>query len=237
MGAVVVALWLGTAVVQIDTGQVGVITSFGKVTGKELSEGLNYKLPSPFEKVSRFDVKVQKEVSEAAAASSDLQDVKATLAVNYHLERGRVKDIFQTIGIDYKNRIIEPSIQESFKATSARYTVSELITKRNEVKQITLQMLSERLQVRGIVVDDISITDFAFSPAFAQAVESKQVAQQDAERANFRLESAKREAEAQAVLRTSLNEELLTKMAIEKWDGKMPTYMGSGSVFNIPLSK
>ena len=90
-------------------------------------------------------------------------------------------------------------------------------------------------QPRGIVVEDVSLTDFKFSESFSQAIEDKQVAQQNAERAKFNLEAAKTDAEAQAAQSESLSAEYLQLKAIEKWDGKMPQAVGgNGLLFNIP---
>jgi hypothetical protein len=77
--------------------------------------------------------------------------------------------------------------------------------------------------------------NFKFSPAFAKAIEEKQVAQQNAERSQFNLQAAQIDAQAQQAQAVTLSPLYLQKQAIEKWDGKMPQYIGSGSVFNIPL--
>lgn len=232
-----VFLWLLTSIVVVGTGKVGVVTSFGKVTGREMGEGINLKAPYPINRVWVADVKVQKEQVDSAAASADLQEIHSTLAVNYHLERGQVSEIYQTIGNKYKDRIIDPAIQEAFKAVTARYTAAELLTKRSEVKDVVRKSLEERLHTRGIIVDDISIVNFDFSAEFNRAIEQKQVAQQEAERAKFNLERAKLDAQAQESQKVSLTQEILTKQFIEKWDGHLPTYMGTNNIMGIPLNK
>ncbi|HSI20215.1 MAG TPA: prohibitin family protein [Verrucomicrobiae bacterium] len=233
----VIFLWLLTSLVAIDVGKVGVVTQFGRITGREIDPGLSVKAPWPFQSVTLFDARVQKEQSNVAAASSDLQEIRSTIALNYHLDRGRISEIYQTIGIDFSDKVIAPAIQEAFKATTASYTASDLLTKRTEVKEASKKILEERLGKRGIVVDDMSIVNFDFSAEFNKAIEAKQVAQQEAERAFYKLEQAKKEAEAQAVQKESLTAEILQKQAIEKWDGHMPQYVGGGAVFNIPLAQ
>jgi prohibitin 1 len=216
----------------IGTGKVGVVTQFGQVTGREMNEGLNFK--APWQQVTVYDVRVQKEESHAQAATNDLQDISSVLAVNYHIDRGRISDIHRNLGPDFKDRVISPAVQEVFKSASAKFTAAQLITNRAEVKNDTVAGLKSRLEKRGIIVDDLSIVDFQFSPDFAKAIEQKQVAQQNAERAQFTLQQAQKDAEAQAAQRASLTPEILQKMAIEKWDGKLPTYLGQNSVFGIP---
>lgn len=219
----------------VGTGQVGVVTMYGKVTGRELGEGIAMVLPFGIERVSIYDIKVQKQAVTSTAASKDLQDVSSEIVLNYNLERGSVSKVHQTIGIYYVDKIVTPAINEIFKAASAEYTAAELITQRSQLKTKAQQALAARLQKYGINVSELSIVDFKFSANFSRAIEEKQVAQQNAERAKFNLEAAKTDAEAQRAQSQTLTSEYLQKQAIEKWDGKMPTYIGGGSVFNIPL--
>jgi len=219
----------------IDAGQVGVITRYGEIS-REVQSGLAFKMPWPVEKLYRMDTRIQKQQEQAEAASSDLQIVSATLAVNYALNREKATSVYKEIGAEYRDRLIVPAVQESFKAATAQYTASELLTKRPEVKQKALESIKSRIEPYGIRVEDISIVNFSFSQDFSKSIEAKQVAAQEAERAKFNLDRAKLDAEAQNAQKQSLSQELLKKMAIDKWDGKLPQYMGGGeSVFNIPL--
>jgi prohibitin 1 len=231
----VLAITLLTSIRVVGTGQVGVVTQYGRVTGRELDEGISLVLPWGLNNVTIYDIKVQKETVTSTAASQDLQDVSSEIVLNYNLERGSVSTIHQTIGASYISKIVSPAINEVFKAASAEYTASELITERSRLKTQAQKILSDRLAEYGIKVSQLSIVDFKFSDTFSKAIEDKQVAQQNAERAKFNLEAARTDAEAQRAQSETLTREYLQKQAIEKWDGKMPTYMGSGTVFNIPL--
>lgn len=231
------AILLLTSIRVIGTGEVGVVTRFGQVTGRELTEGAHLVWPFGVNQVSIYDVKIQKETEEARSSSKDLQDVISTLTLNYRLEQGKVKDIHQTVGINYRDTLIEPALQEVFKASSANFSANELITQRAQVKNEAQALLTDRLAEFGIVVDELSIVDFKFSDTFIQAIEEKQIAEQNAQRALFNLEASKTDAEAQQVQAETLSPLFLQKEAIEKWDGKLPQYMGGGeSVFNIPLN-
>lgn len=230
----ILLLWLLFAsIATVGTGQIAVMTRFGQVTGQELGEGFHFK--NPLDQANIYDIKVLKEEALATAASKDLQDVKATLVLNYRVEGGKVSEVHKTIGTLYKDKLIDPSLQETFKAATAKYDATQLITDRASVKADAYEQLVNRLKPYGIIVQDLSITDFSFSPEFAKAIEGKQVAQQEAEKAKFNLDRARLDAQAQEVQKASLSPELLQKYAIDKWDGKMPTYIGGGSVFNIPL--
>lgn len=233
----VAAITLVSGIKVIGTGEVGVVTQFGKVTGRELDEGLSFILPWGLNSVSKYDIKVQKETVRSTAASKDLQDVSSQIVLNYTIDKGSVSKIHQTIGVAYVDKIVNPAINEVFKAASAKYTAAELITERNKVKNEAQTTLSDRLKPYGITIEELSITDFKFSDNFSRAIEEKQVAQQNAERAKFNLEAARTDAEAQRVQSETLSTNYLRKIAIDKWDGKLPSYVGGGAndIFSIPL--
>jgi regulator of protease activity HflC (stomatin/prohibitin superfamily) len=235
--AVVVFVLIGifSAFRAVDTGKIGVVTQYGRVTGRELNEGLSLVLPYGLNSVTVYDVKVQKEIADTQAATKDLQDVTAEVVLNYHLNRGEVSKIHQTVGEFYKDKVVSPALSETFKGASAKYNASELITERAALKKDVYEQLRDRLGKYGVIVDDVSITNFKFSESFANAIEDKQVAQQNAERAKFNLEAAQTDAQAQAAQAQTLSDNYLRKLAIDKWDGKMPsTVAGDGTVFSIP---
>lgn len=221
VGLVAVILWtLFFSITTVGTGQIAVMTRFGRVTGGELGEGIHVKLP--IDKPNKYDVKVQKQEEKAAAASQDLQDVNSTLVLNYRLEPGRVDEIHRTLGTKYQDKIIAPALQEVFKGTTSKYNATELITERAAVKRDATEALRGRLKPYGINVVGVNLVNFSFSKEFASAIEDKQVAQQRAERARFNLEAARIDAEAQQVQALTLSDLYLKKLFLEKWDGKMP---------------
>lgn len=239
----------------VDAGQVGVITRFGEVS-REVQSGIAIKMPWPIEKLYKIEARTQKEDLTANAASKDLQDANANLAVNYSIDRNRATDVYKTVGIDYKDKVLVPAITSSFKGNTTAYTAEELLTKRPEVEEATLNTVRNKLEqickqdgICGINVSAIAIVDFGFSTEFTAAIEAKQVAQQEAQRAVFVAEKAKQEAqaeierakgsaEAQRLQQSTLTAELLQKQAIEKWDGKLPVYSTDGNLFfNIPAGR
>jgi regulator of protease activity HflC (stomatin/prohibitin superfamily) len=232
----------------VDTGKVGVVTQMGRVTGRELSEGFSFVAPWGFNNVTEYDIKTLKTEAESKAATKDLQDVSATVVLNYRLERGKVSEMHQTVGEKYQDILVAPALQEVFKSMAAKYTATESITERPALKADVVEGLTERLKKYGISVQDVSLTNFAFSEAFNNAIEATQVANQNVARMRQELESVKVQAEkditaaqgaaeAQRLQQQTLTTEILQKQAIEKWDGKLPTtYAGdNGTLFNIPL--
>lgn len=239
---VLLVLTAWQAIVIIDAGHVGVVTRLGAITGRNMEPGFNTKTPY-IEDVTIFDVRVQKEQIGAAAASKDLQEVKATIAVNYRLDAMQAANVFQTIGSNYKERVVDPAIQEAFKASTALYTAEELITQREVVKLRALDVLQEKLIKFHVVIDELNIVNFDFSDSFNTAVEAKQVAQQNVEKAKRDLERNKIEAQqriaeaegqakAQQLQQQTLTDRYLQLLAVQKWNGELPKVMaGEGMPF------
>ena len=241
---VIVSIGIGLAVLvglmssvrTVDTGRIGVVTQYGRVTNRELGEGISLVAPYGINNVTEYDIKVQKETADTQAATKDLQDITAEVVLNYHLNRGDISKVHQTIGASYKDKLITPALSETFKGASAKYDAAELITQRAELKNDVYTQLKSRLEKYAIVIDDVSITNFKFSESFSKAIEDKQVAQQNTERAKFNLEAAQTDAKAQEAQSQTLSAPYLQKLAIDKWDGKMPQYVaGDQSVFSIPI--
>jgi regulator of protease activity HflC (stomatin/prohibitin superfamily) len=201
-----------------------------------------------------MSVRVQKTTTKTEAASRDLQVVQTTMVLNYNLEPSKAGSMYSNIGLNYNERVIDPAVKESFKAAAARYTAEELISKREALKTEVRNFLRDRLQGFGVVVVELSITDFEFSQEFNKAIESKQTAEQNALRAKRDLDrirveaeqkiaSAKAEAESLRLQRQVISPELIQLRqieaqikAIEKWDGKLPNVTG-GTVPFIQVDK
>jgi regulator of protease activity HflC (stomatin/prohibitin superfamily) len=222
----------------INAGERGVIMQFGQVQEQVLPEGLHPIIPI-VNTVKKLSVRVQKHQIPAQAASKDLQDVFTDVALNWHITPEKANTIFQQIGDEEQvvERIINPAIEEVLKAVMALYTAEQIITKRGEVKTGIDDLLKSRLAQYNVDVDDISLVNIRFSQRFSEAVEAKQIAEQEAKRAEFitlkaaqeaqaEINRAKGQAEAQRLLRENLTPQILQKQAIEKWDGKFPTVLG-----------
>jgi len=212
-----------------------------------MGEGLHLRIPV-MQSVIPLDVKVQKSVTNSAASSSNLQEVSSEVALNYHIIPDKANFVYQTIGIEFKERIIDPAVQEVVKAVSAKYSAEELITKRPAVSEAMRANLAERLLAYNIAVDAFSIIGFSFSKIYLEAIESKQTAEQLALKANRDLErikieaeqtitSARAEAESLRLQRANISTDLIelrkieaNLKAIDKWNGILPQVTGSGAI-------
>jgi prohibitin 1 len=230
-----------TPFVVVNAGERGVLMQFGEVQKTVLPEGIHIIIPV-VNTVKKISVRVQKQEISAEASSKDLQDVFTDVALNWHVIPEETNIMFQEIGDeqDLVNKIINPAVEEVLKAVIARYTAEEVVTKRGEVKSEVDDTLTARLHDYHIAVDDISLVHVNFSDKFSEAVEAKQIAEQDAKRADFialkaakqaeaQVNLAKGEAEINRLLRDSLTNEILERQAIEKWDGKLPLIMSKDS--------
>ncbi len=226
--------------VVVSAGERGVVLNWGAVSGKVLFEGIHWVTPIK-QDVVKMDTQIQKEQVSASAASKDLQTVTSQVALNFHLDGEKVNDLWQRLGKNYKEKVIDPSIQESVKSATAKYTAEELVTKRELVKEDIKQSLKIKLATDYIIVDELNIIDFDFSPEFNKTIEQKQVAVQQALKAENDLRRIKIEAEqriatasaeAQAIKLQSdaaNNEKYVALKQLEvqiefakKWDGKLP---------------
>jgi regulator of protease activity HflC (stomatin/prohibitin superfamily) len=254
----VVTLGVAASFGQVPAGYRGVVLRFGAPTGTILGEGL-YMVAPFINAVELMSVQVVAYEAVAEAASRDLQDVRTKVTLNYSLDPGRVVDIYRQLRQDYETRIIRPAIQESVKAATARFTAEELITRRPEVRDAIQQNLSQRLVRFGLRDEAMSITDFAFSKAFNEAIEAKVTAQQQvlkAERdlqrvrleAQQQIEQARAQAEALRIQKENVTPQLVELRrieaeirAIEKWNGQLPTYVSGPvpilDVFRTPVAR
>lgn len=233
--------------VQVDAGERGVVMNFGAVQDYVYGEGLHFRIPI-MQQVIPIDVRVQKAETKATAASSDLQDVSSTVAINYHINPDKANVVYQELNFYAKERIIDPAVHEVVKAVTAKYTAEELITKRAEVSDAMKLALTKRLLENNIIVDAFAIVDFSFTEIFKDAIESKQTAEQlalkakrDLERikieAEQKITAAQAEAESLRLQRANISPDLIelrkveaNLKAIEKWNGILPSVTGSGSV-------
>jgi prohibitin 1 len=233
----------------VNAGERGVILKFGQVGEQILGEGLHAIVPIVYT-VKKLSIRIQKQELAAEASSKDLQEVFVDVALNWHIAPEEANLIFQQIGDAQAviDRIINPAIEEVLKAVMARYTAEEIITKRGEVKAAVDEILTTRLMNYHIKIDDISLVHVHFSERFRDAVEAKQIAEQEAKKAGFaaikalkkaeeRVNLARGEAEAQRLIQETLTSQLLQKAAIERWNGDLPITMGKNDLKLLDLNK
>jgi regulator of protease activity HflC (stomatin/prohibitin superfamily) len=254
----VIVIIMSESVVLVQAGHRGVVLYLGAVENRVLGEGVHFIIPF-VEQVVQLEVRTLKYQAEATAASNDLQQVQTVIALNYHLNPADVNKVYQQLGPDYADRVIAPTIQESVKASVAKYDAEELITKREIVKGVIADAIRNSLSAKDMIVETIFITDFRFSPAFSSQVEDKVVAYQKyltelnnlrgiqvvanqtvvQAQAQAKANIAKAGGESQAIriitLQLRQDPQYLQWQAINRWNGQMPYSLGGQGGGAIPF--
>ena len=198
--AVILILCLGLGcMANVPTGHTGVLTTFGKVEDHTLESGMNFKMP--WQEVICMDNRVQKQTTDLICFSSDIQEVSMKYTVNYQISSTDAMTIYKTIGIDYYANIIVPNITESVKTAVAHYNAEALVSGRSELSKVIQEDLTIRLAAYNIIVVSASIEDMDFTDAFTNAVEAKQVAEQNKLKAQTEAEQRVIEANAAAEIK------------------------------------
>ncbi len=243
LGLLVISQFL----VVVPAGARGVLLHFGAVQDTVLAEGLHPLLPGA-QSVRSLSVRLQSLTLRSEAASRDLQDVAAEVTLGWHLRPERVAAIYRQLGDEAAilRHVIEPALDDSLQAVVAGLTAEELITERAVLKQALTNLLVDRLAANDLELDAVDLVQLEFSAVFRQAVEAKQVAEQDARRAEFealkarrlaqaRVHAAEGEARAQQLLQAGLTPELLEHQRIEKWNGRLPLVVSREPVRGLNL--
>jgi regulator of protease activity HflC (stomatin/prohibitin superfamily) len=195
---------------------------------------------------------------EIDAASKEYQMVKLTGMMNFHIDPSFVNDLYQKVGLDFANKIIDPTFNDFVKEVVPIYPITEILPKREEIRKRAMGKLGDNLARYHIIVDDIYFANIRFSAEYEKAVEAKQVAQQQVEtqrqvlaqreiEAQQKVATAKGEAEsilvvahgqakANDALARSISPILVQYKSIERWNGILPQVSG-GAVPFIDLGK
>lgn len=225
----------------VEPGQVGLIKTLWELKEDAKTEGFHFKKPilDSVVKISVRNKKIEKSVN---SASKDLQEVSSAIAVNYSISKQKVVSLFREVWNqnDIETVLINPAIEEVVKAVTANFNASELITKRELASVWISDWLKKKLENRGIILNEVNIVNFNFSPEFNRAIEEKVKAEQEAlteenrlEKVKFQaqqeIEKARAEAEKIRIQAESITkqggQEYIKLQWIDKWDGKLPTHV------------
>jgi prohibitin 2 len=256
--AVFVAVVVGLSIIHsgyftVKPGEVAVKIRLGRLVNS-YEEGLFFKIPF-VAKVEKFSIRISRTDIKTEAFSKDLQSLNVDVVVNHRIEKNTVESIYRNLGVHYETTIIDPIVQEEIKAVIAKFSAEDIITNRANLTKEISDMIKKRMFEKQIIITDLSVTNFDFTPDFLTSVEQKQIAAQNAKRAEKdvekvkheaqqKIEQAKAEAESLRLQRAAVSPNLIKLRqveaqikAIEKWDGKLPYYNGGGAVPFINIDK
>jgi len=234
----------------VPTGHVGIVTRWDAATGATKQPGLYWVIPIR-DDVIPMNVQTQKAQRTVDAASSDLQDVQATITVNYNVDPTGAANLFIKVVRNYEDAIIAPAIEDVTKAGVALYRPEEMLQNRALLRETILNELRARLSQNNILVTNIAIENLKFSAAYTQSIEDKVIAEQRALEAQNKLQQVEFEAQqeierAQAeaekiriqaeAIQSQGGMEYVMLQLIQAWNGNFPDTLimsGEGGPFEI----
>ena len=191
-----VLLVLPSIFVSVPTGHTGIVTTFGQVEDYTFEAGLHTKLP--YQDVIVMDNRAQKATIPMECFSSDIQEVNILYSINYQIRKENAQTIYKTIGTDYFNTVMSPRIAEAVKSVTAKYSAETLVESRDTLSIQITDILKSDLEQYNIIVIATAIENMDFTDAFTDAVEAKQVAEQNKLKAKTEQEQLTLEQEAKA---------------------------------------
>ena len=263
LAVILVVVFISASYVVIPAGHTGVALTFGKVEDTVLQEGLHFKVPF-VQKIAVMDNRIVKLDVNTEAFSKDLQTITTVVAVNYHVGKENSQTVYKNVGLNFEEVLITPAVNEVLKAVTAKYTAVELVSSRAEVSMLLDDGLNEKLNNYGIFINELNIINWDFSEEYINAVEAKQVAEQNLIKTRTEQEQAlvianteaqkrviaaeaeaneikvlaEANAESNRILTESITDLLIRYQTVAKWDGKLPTVMSGGDnmLIDIPLT-
>ena len=194
--AILVVICLATCMKTVPTGYTGILTTFGRVEEANLEAGFHLK--APWQKIVLMDNRVQKVTVETQAFSSDIQQVDVRLTITYRIDNDAASKLYRQVGVQYYDKVISPRLMENTKSVFAKYSAEGLVEQRATLAEEVRTLMATDLLEYGVQVESIAIENIDFSDRFTDAIEAKQVATQELQRATTQQEQTNMEAKAAA---------------------------------------
>jgi len=195
---VLILLLLMASVTSIPTGNVGVLTLFGRVTGDILGEGIH--LINPLKSVQKLSVQTQSVKESANTPSNEGLMLALDTSLLFRLDRTKAAQVYQTVGENYSEKIVEPTLRAAIRASTSSHSANALYTNARELVQQQIQgELTTQLAARGVIVEAVLLRDVQLPAMLKSSIEAKQQAEQDALRMSFILQKEKQEAERKRI--------------------------------------
>lgn len=193
-----IVILIFSSIARVDSGHIGVLTLFGKVTPDVLPEGIH--LINPLKKSHEMSIRTQEIKESAAVPSSEGLVIQLDTSLIFHLNPEMAADVYQTIGINYLSVLIEPNLRAAIREATSAHTANALYTGERElVARKIFDQLTSILDKRGFVVESVLLRDIQLPPTLKASIEAKQQAEQEALAMSFRLQKEEQEAERKRI--------------------------------------
>jgi prohibitin 1 len=198
LAAFLLVIAVFASVVRVDSGHVGVLTLFGRVTGEVLPEGVH--LVNPFKSNNELSIRTQEIKESASVPSSEGLVMNLDTSLIYHLNPEKASEVYQKIGPNYMAVLVEPNLRAAIRESTASHSANALYTGEREAvaKQIYSQ-LADKLGARGVLVESVLLRDIQLPATLKSSIESKQQAEQEALAMSFRLQKETQEAQRKRI--------------------------------------
>ncbi|HVH89085.1 MAG TPA: prohibitin family protein [Terriglobales bacterium] len=195
----VLLLMMGAcSVTKVDTGNVGVLTMFGRVTGDVLPEGIH--LINPLKSSNLLSVRTQEQKETASVPSSEGLIMTLEASLLFHLDRDKAADVYQHLGGDYVLKIVEPTLRSAIREATSSHGANALYTgEREQVAKEIESNLASQLAPRGVVVEKVLLRDIQLPESLKRSIELKQAAEQESLAMQFKLQKEKQEADRKRI--------------------------------------
>ena len=222
----------------VPAGQVAVVTTLGKVSGGSRRPGLNVKIPF-VQNIYPFDVRTQVRPEKFASLTKDLQVIEATATVKYAVRPSEAGRLYSTIAYSDREvypKIIQPSLLKALKSVFSQYELVTIASNWSDISELVEKNVAEELDRFDYVeVRGLDLTGLEIAQEYRAAIEQKQIAEQQLLRAQTEVKIAEQEAKRYETLNRTLDDRVLFKLFLDKWDGKtqvvpaLPGNKGSGN--------
>lgn len=225
----------------VPTGHIGVVTLYSKVQDTYLDAGFHFIKPF-VEDVHDIDIRTQKYSNTVEGSAKDLQIVNITMSINYQIKAEKASELYSKVGANYNEVVLNPALQSSLKASIAKFTAEEMITKRGEVAATITEELNKALE-EYFLISAVNLENIGFTDEYNKAIEAKTTNEQKAQAEKAQLEiikvqneqkinSAEAEAKVRELQSQSVTEKSLEQLRLEiqreliqKWNGQFPSTM------------
>lgn len=196
--AIFALIFFFSSVISIPTGHVGIPTLFGRVTGETLGEGIH--IINPLKSVEKLSIQTQSVKESANVPSNEGLILALDTSLLFHLDRSKAAEVYQKVGSNYAEKIVEPTLRAAIRASTSSHTANALYTNARELVQQQIQdQLTSELAPRGVIVENILLRDVQLPAMLKSSIEAKQQAEQDALRMSFILQKETQEAQRKRI--------------------------------------